>query len=283
MKEKKNIISIENLLFLLIIICPILDVSSFLFRNHFGTSISISTILRPIIPITAIVYIFFKDKIKSKLIVAGIIYGLYGILHLYIFENIVTTCAYGNVIRELQYIVNYTFMIMNLFIYLYIFIFRKNTEDKGNGIKKLRMAMLISFTIYIVLIYVAILTGTSSHTYMEDQMGYKGWFESGNSVGAIMILMLFGVLPMLNKSYNKKIRILALVDVILSGIYLSTLLGTRVGLFGFALVVFIYVICEILYNAYNNKKINKKIVSLGARNILCVIDNSNFIWVYNYF
>ena len=61
-KEKKsnlkNIITIENLLCFLIIICPILDAASFLFRNYFNTNISISTFIRPIIPIIAITYIF---------------------------------------------------------------------------------------------------------------------------------------------------------------------------------------------------------------------------------
>ena len=41
-KEKtfniKNLITIENLLCFFIIICPILDVASFLFRNYFKTN-----------------------------------------------------------------------------------------------------------------------------------------------------------------------------------------------------------------------------------------------------
>ena len=268
-KEKiKKYINIENLLYAFLILCPILDVSSFLFRNHFNTSLSISTFVRPIIPIIAIIYIFFKGKkTKLGLIIAGVTYGLYALIHLYIFNQIVTTCAYGNAIRELQYLVNYTFMVMNLFIYLYIFVFTKanDKESRNNNIKKLRKVILITFTIYIALMYIAILTGTSSFTYKEDQMGYKGWFESGNSVGAIMILSLFIVMPMMTDITNSiKIRILALVDTILSGIYLSTILGTRVGLFGFLIVVFIYVICEILYKAFHNKKVNKKIITLGT-------------------
>jgi len=261
----KKVFTIQNFLCLFIIICPILDISSFIFRNYFNTSLSISTVLRPIIPLIIIIYLFFKDKIKLPLIISGIIYGLYAIIHLYIFNNIVTESSYGGVVRELQYVVNYTFMILNLFIYLYVFIFRNpEKEMRKNNIKKLKSSILISFTIYIILMYISILTGTSSFTYTEDQMGYKGWFESGNSVGAIMLLMLFNVIPMIGKENDKKIRILAGLDVIFSGIYLSTLLGTRVGLFGFALVIFIYVVCEILINAYHNKKLNKKTVTLGV-------------------
>ncbi len=265
-KKLKEIVNVENILYLFIIICPILDVASFIFRNRFGTSLSISTILRPVLPIIAMVYIFFKDKIKSKLLVAGLIYGIYATLHLYVFYIIKTDCAYGNVMRELQYIVNYTFMIMNLFLYVYVFLFRNkeknnNTETK---IRKMKIAILIAFTIYIALMFIAIITGTSSHTYKEDAIGYKGWFESGNSVGAIMILMLFAVLPLLDRKNSRAIRIWTAIDVLLSGVYLSTLLGTRVGLFGFALVMFIYIICEIFARLKASKKLNKKIVGIGA-------------------
>ena len=60
----KKVITVKNLLCLFMIICPILDASSFIFRNYFNTSLSISTILRPIIPIIVIIYLFFKDKIN---------------------------------------------------------------------------------------------------------------------------------------------------------------------------------------------------------------------------
>ena len=80
--ENKNhcrIFTMENLLCLLIIICPILDVSSFIFRNFFNTNFSISTFVRPIIPIIAICYIFFKDKLKPYILMAGGTYFIYAI------------------------------------------------------------------------------------------------------------------------------------------------------------------------------------------------------------
>ena len=44
---KRN--NIENILCAFIIICPILDIMSFLFRNKFNTNYSPSTFIRPII------------------------------------------------------------------------------------------------------------------------------------------------------------------------------------------------------------------------------------------
>lgn len=255
-------IGLEELLYVFIIICPVLDAVSFLFRNYFNTSISISTVLRPVIPIIVIIYIFFKDKIKIPLIIGGITYAIYAAIHLYIFNFLKTDSSYGNVIRELQYLVNYTFMILNLFIYIYVFIFRKNKEDRNKKIEMLKRSILISFTIYIIIMFISILTGTSSSTYTEDEIGYKGWFESGNSVGAIMIIMLFALLPKVSKKISKKMKIWLVIDIILAGVYLTTLLGTRVGLFGFILALGIYVILQVLYNLYHGERINKKILGI---------------------
>ena len=264
-KENKfrKIFTIENLLCFLIIICPILDILSFIFRNYFHTSFSVSTFVRPIIPIIAFTYIFFKEKLKKPITISVIFYVIYAICHLYIFSKLRTGCSYGNVLREIQYLVNYTFMIMNLFIYSYFFAVKNRQKeikdkDKKKAINKLKKSVLISLTLYISFMYIALITKTSSFTYMEEKIGYKGWFESGNSIGTIMLLSLFIVLPMLGKENKQSIRIWTLMVVVLVGAYLTTLLGTRTGLFGFIIVLFTYAVISIMRNLIVNKKINKK-------------------------
>jgi len=259
MNKLKQIINLENLIYLIIIICPILDMASFIFRNTYNTRISPSTILRPIIPLIIITYLFFKKKFKIKLIIASVIYGVYAIIHIVLFYNIKTSSAYGGIIQEVQYLINYTFMILNLFIFLYVF--------KDKDINKLKKCILVSSFIYIVSIYIAILTGTSSNTYIEG-IGYKGWFESGNSISAILILSEFLLLQLIkDKRYNK----IAIPVIILIGIYLTTLIGTRTGLFGFILVIGIYVFVEILVNVLKKNKINRKVLICCFIGILGVI------------
>ncbi|MBQ9658603.1 MAG: O-antigen ligase family protein [Clostridia bacterium] len=235
---------VEKLLYILIILCPILDMTSFIFRNTFNTNISPSTFVRPIIPIIVIIYIFIKDKNRWKIFGVGVIYGIYALVHIYLFSKIHNGSSYGGVVHEAQYIINYTFMILNLFLYMYMF--------KNNNIE-LKKGIIISSTIYITSIWFAIATGTSSTTYIEG-IGYKGWFESGNSLSAILILSLFILLPLLKK---KKAIIVTLP---LIGIYLTTQIGTRVGLYGFILVVALYVFIEFMYNLIHKKKINKKFI-----------------------
>ena len=258
LKEKINI---ENILCFFIIICPMLDMLSFIFRNVFNTNISPSTILRPVIPIIVIIYLFFKEDKKFKLytFLGFLIFGIYGVIHLYLFTKVKTGSSYSGVIHEAQYIVNYSFMILNLFLYIYIFK-DKNTE-------KLKKSILYSACIYVGSIIISIITHTSSHTYLEEQMGYKGWFESGNSVGAILLLTMF---IYINYIKDKKYRKIVIPLLVLLGIFLMFLIGTRVGLLGFILVISLYIIVEVFYSLLHNKKVNKRIVGIGAGLIVAI-------------
>ena len=241
-------LSKKNILYLFIIILPILDMSSFIFRNFFHTDFSPSTFIRPIVPIILIVLIFFKYKFKLKTIIIGSIYGIYALAHLYIFNKLNCGISYGTIAHELQYLVNYTFSILNLFIFLFVFY----KEDTNNIVK----SFLIANGIYILSIYISIITKTSSSTYIEG-IGLKGWFESGNSLSTILVLNLFIIFTLFNKLENNKIKIIAFIEFILSGIFLIFLLGTRTGLFGFVLVLGSY-LCSKIFILFRNNFMDKE-------------------------
>lgn len=251
-KKIKNI-KLEDILCLYIILCPILDIASFLFRNHFNTNISISTFLRPIVPVVLAIYIFIRANKKNKLILLGItaLYVLYGVIHLIVTKTFLTGCSYGGIKEEMQYVINYSFLIINLIVFYCAFINKKwrNKEivssDKNSKINKLKLAVLIMCGIYITSIYIAILTGTSSYTYIEEQIGYKGWIESGNSLSAILCISTFIILSLIK---DKKYRIPAIIILVLTGIYLVALIGTRTGLLGFFLAVAVFIAIEVLFS-----------------------------------
>jgi hypothetical protein len=208
------------------------------------------------------IYLFFKEdkKFKIRSIIVVIIYFVYSAIHLYLFTKVKTVSSYSNVMHEAQYLVNYTFMILNLFLYVYIFK-DKNTE-------KLRKSVLIASAIYIVSIFISIFTKTSSYTYLEEQMGFKGWFESGNSICAILLVAMFSYLPLIK---NKKTKIFVGIVIILIGLFLTTLVGTRVGLFGFIIVLGIYIGSEVFQGLLKNGKINKKLLITGIIAIAMII------------
>ena len=253
--EKIKRIKIDKLLCTLIVLCPILDMLSFIFRNTFETKISPSTFLRPIISIIVIMYIIIKDKNRWKIIGVGVVYGIYALIHIFIFNKIRTGCSYGSLLHEAQYLMNYTFMILNLFLFMYVF--------KPENIKNIQKSLFIALIIYVVSIYISIFTGTSSYTYPVEQMGAKGWFESGNSLSAILVLSMFMILPLIKKVENTKKKVACVSVIALIGIFLMTQIGTRVGLFGFILTLGLYIFLEIIFSVLKNKKVNKKVIFVG--------------------
>lgn len=257
----KNKLKLENIICVFVILCPILDIVSFIFRNTFNTKISPSTIIRPLIPTLVILWLFIKKdkKIKKNLLIIGAIYAIYALIHIYLFSKVKTGMSFGTETHELQYVINYTFMIINLIIFTTVF--------KEDNIEKLKKSILISAGIYIISIYISILTKTSSHTYIEG-MGYKGWFESGNSISAILLLTMFIYLPCIK---DKKYRKFVIPMLVLVGIFLSMLIGTRAGLFGFIIIIALYMGIEVLFNILRNKKINKKFLILGITGIAIII------------
>lgn len=243
----KNL-KLEKYVSIFIILLPILDILSFIFRNFFHTSFSPSTVIRPLIPIFLFVYLFFKNNFKIKSIIIFFIYGIYSLIHLYIFYTIKTPVSYGSITHEAQYLVNYSFAILNLFIFLYVF-YNNNPEI-------IYKSILISNAIYILSIYLSIFTRTSSTTYLEG-FGYKGWFESGNALSSILILNLFIIFSYMKKANNNKIKCISVIEIIASGIFLFFLLGTRTGLFGYVLVLCLYIFAHI-FNVIKGKIVFKQ-------------------------
>ncbi len=265
-KKIKGLITIENLIYIYIILNPILDIVSFLTRNIWETTLSPTTILRPIIPTLIMIYIFIKGTIKFKVrtIIISAIYLVYTIIHIYLFTKNITGSSYGGISLELRYMINYTFMIMNLFIFNHVF------KNKIN-ISKLQKSLIISMIIYIGSMYISIITNTSSFTYPYEQIGYKGWFESGNSVSAIIILSMFGYISYIKNKEQKKYIKIILPLIILSGIYLVVLVGTRTGLLGFLIVIISYIFAQIAITLIKKVKINKKIIIISVLTLLIII------------
>ena len=255
MKIKEKL-SLENLMCLFIILCPVLDILSFLFRNYYNTTISPTTILRPIIPCIVFVILFFKEKNKGKKLIVGLVYLIYSIIHLIIFQKLHNRSSYGNIANEMQYLINYGMMIVNLYLFFTVI------KDKG----KVQKSVLISITIYIVSIFFSIITKTSSSTYIEG-IGYKGYFESGNSLCTVLLLGLCIILEDFKLTDWKKFVIILFV-----GIYLTMLSGMRTGLFGFGLILAIFIMAKFFINIRDNIKISRKqIIVISVFIIISII------------
>lgn len=247
----KNKITPENLLYLFIVLCPIFDIASYWFRNIFNTEISITTVLRPIIPAVLGLYIFIKANKKEKIffLIIGVIYLLYAGVHLLVSKNMFMDCAYGTINNEAQYVLNYTFLIIYFVIYNYIFVYRNKENVDSSKFEKLKNCIAIMAFTYVVSIVLAIITKTSEYTYIETDTGYKGWIAQGNSLSAILIMSMFVLLSDIKNAKWKKFYIITIASI---AIYLLFVIGTRAALIGACLAIFMFIITEIIFS--RNKK-----------------------------
>lgn len=253
MEKIKQIIKLENLLSFFIIICPFLDIASFLYRNKFGTSYSISTFVRPIIPIIVFIILYIKSCDKIKVTVISCIFFIYALIHLCIYKTMLVGCSFGTVVHEAQYLVNYSFMILNLYIYKKVY--------NNDNFALLKKSIVISLGIYIGLMFLAIITHTSSTTYIEG-IGYKGWFESGNSISAILVISTFIILSFVKDIKNNKLKIIIFSILLLVGIYLVLLIGTRVGLIGFIVAILCFICAQIYEKIVSKMTINRNSITI---------------------
>ena len=140
---------------------------------------------------------------------------------------------------------------MVLCLYVFCSVFSVTSAQCNNTIinseripKAIQKSLIVSLSIYIVSIYISIITNTSSTTYIEG-IGYKGWFESGNSISAILVLSTFIVLSFIMKIRSKAARAYVVLILTLVGVFLMTLIGTRVGLIGFVVATLCFIIAQI--------------------------------------
>ena len=264
-KKIKNKFYIENLICLFIIINPILDIISFVVRNKFsdnpGTTNSITALLRPIIPVILSIFIFVKSpgEQKRRLLLLVFVYVLYAVEHMLLCMENFREWSYGTPRQEFSFILNYTFFIVTLIVI-------KNIIGKDSRLKinrpsadityrKVYNSIIIALAIYIVSIFISILTKTSSYTYPEVSIGYKGWIESGNCLSIFLILAFGVLLSQINIPKSKK-EILPQIGYVLLAIvisiYMVFLMGTRVGLYGTFIVLFVWAILKLI--------IDKKII-----------------------
>lgn len=252
MKQKNR--KMENLIYLFLLLTPFFDALSFIFRKYVPNSpVSPSTLLRPVIPAILLIYIFMKDASSRKwMIGGGILYSLYGLFHLWAFQSLHTDFNAGGLFSEAQYVLNYTYMI-GLFYALYWFY-------KRTGLKDLPHYLTWMLVLYLSLIYLAIITGTSSTTYI-DGVGYKGWNASGNGLSAVFILGFCSIFTYLLKYLKKWYVWLFLFGLFY---YLLILFGTRTAFFGSVLVLIIYGLGRIFLSVIQRKTFRlKQLIYLG--------------------
>lgn len=235
-----------------------------------------------IIGYTTILTIINLKKNKRELlplIIYSIILSIYIILHninILHFDTTIFSDSSPNVITETYYIIRVYYMPV-----LLLFVLIKNRDilnlEFYSKIVKI-LICIISLSIILLNIFklsYATYTATNNEFVKYNIFDFykspesakllstRGWFDSGNEISAIL-LILFPINIYLLYKENKKINIFLYISQFLSMI----ILGTRVSSIGAILITIAAIFINILTKLIQHDKLNKKIILCGA---LCTI------------
>ncbi len=221
----------KKIIIYFVLFSPIIDIITSYMYYH-GYNITIGLIIKIGILFLAFIYLVFLDKKKRKRNI-WLIIGL-------------VACLIMNVINSIDVIKVEMFSYFSyLFKYVYYIImllfFLRWYKEYNIKLSDLRIPILIIGITSII----AIITNTAYDSYMYNpyKVGYSMWYSSANELGNIMCL-LFPVC-IYNALHNKDGIRLDLYLIPVCGSILL-LLGTKVGLIGYFLIVFCYLIMRLI-------------------------------------
>ena len=202
----------------LILLQPLFDVI---------TSIMTRLDYKGIIISLMIVYLLFLDKYEKT------INYLY-ILLILIFLNF-HICTNLDVVKALPFSY-FNYMFKYLYLVLTIFYFIKWFKN-GNKIEtyQLRVPLLIISLVFIL----SIVTNTGYLSYDINRRGISGWFNSANEIGSLLCLLFpISIYNAFHSDEKKPIDIFLFISCAI----MMIVVGTKTGLFGFLLVMVIYIL-----------------------------------------
>ena len=247
---KKSKISCDKLFIVFLYMQPFLDALAGIMQ-HYGITISVSSIIRFIFMILCTVYLVFKVKSKRTniyLIALFTYFALFTINILY--YKGMEACGYE--IKNM--ITTYYFVIL---LTTLLALYRKS---------KLNVSHLIRiYAIYTILVFIPNILNLGFDSYWHSKEGHVGWFVSANVVGSILSILL-PIIILNIKKIDYKIIILLLINL-----FVIFSIGTKVPVLSFGIVLGI----DYLYYIINKfKKHDYKKLIIMILPILLVLISS---------
>ena len=243
--------NINLILLIFIILQPIIDVMTSLCVK-FDISLSIGMIVRFTFMLLMIYYLFFSttSKYKKK--------SIFILIPIFIFMLIYSIFNFS--LHNIS-------MLLKSFYFPILFICLFNACHENNNLEN--KYLLISLFIYVGIIFIGNLTGTSFNSYEIAKTGNVGWFNAANEVGAIIGILF----PILFEAIYKKLNIIKIILLFLT-IIISFQIGTRIPLISLLLCIIIYYIKYIrlfIKNKYKKLLIGTVITTLVALTSFIII------------
>ncbi len=236
-----------NYLYTFIAILPLIDLITGITSRYFPGFISIGAILKGLILLIGVFYIFFYSTSKYKKM--SIIYLLalaFFVVGYFIFKSDLIDKSYF--FSELTYLIKLSFFPTLFVAFLNLF------DDFGFDIKKIETAMIINLIFYILFIIVPTILKINFPSYSDSSFaGSIGWFYSANGVSGVLLFLF----PFIYKFMTKDK--VALIVLFILALYMISFIGTKVTLFG---IIIISIILMIIILVKTKKNINRIIAIL---------------------
>lgn len=222
--------------YIFLLVQPFIDLITSLMTKFYSFPITIGIVIRGLLFVLSIIYMFFISKSKYKKM--SCIYM--GILFIYVCLYFVTKLDVFNsisfLVSEVSYMFKYFYTLIILLLLLNIF-----DELKPNNriiFKLLQLDLLI----YCFIIVLANITNTAFGTYANGA-GNSGWFYAGNEIGIVLALLFPFLYLIVNKTNSYKCLFL-IIPVVLA----MEIIGTKTAMLGLLLstiVFFIYYLIRV--------------------------------------
>ena len=222
--------------YIFLLVQPFIDLITSVMTKFWDLPITLGIIVRGLLFVFSIIYIFFVSKSKYKkvsCVYIGILI-IYAILYFALKLDLFSSISF--LVSEVTYMFKYFYTLIILLLFLNIF-----DELKPNNriiFKLLQLDLLI----YCFIIVLANITNTAFGTYAYGA-GNSGWFYSGNEIGIILALLFPFLYLIVNKTNSYKCLFL-IIPVVLA----MEIIGTKTAMLGLLLptiVFFIYYLIRV--------------------------------------
>ncbi len=237
--------NIQRIIIFFMIIQPVLDAITGINLNFFKISFPFTPIVRLLFMLLCMYYVLFINRKNNDLkkLVIQLSYMIIFTIFVFVFKG-----KYA-LTYEITNLLNTFYLPILVVCLLNIF------EHKKISINC--KYLLLTYILYLTLIIVPNVTGTSFLSYSHSKVGHVGWFPLANVIGNVLCILLPLILYYL---LNLKKKYLFKLLFITSLLYVFASMGTKVPLLGLLICLFFNFIFYI-YNCFHNKKYKGIVVS----------------------
>lgn len=257
---KKNIKNLDILMLMYLYIQPLLDIIAGVLI-HYGITNFISSAVRLMFMFIAIIYLILNRKNNKILYYLGFLFGYFILFTLTVLtKKDVSVLAY-----ELKNLITGYYFVITLLMFIKVY------EKNKFNIKHLSLIYMV----YTILVFLPNVLGLGFNSYSESKTGSTGWFYSANAIGTVISLLLAFVVI-----YFNKLKLPFKIIVIITGLYTTVSIGTKVPVLSLIIIALIncmfliYILIKHKY--YKTLILSITVIIIGIITAFKVIPKTHF-------